>query len=80
MAACADIEFERDEVYETDLKNNSHHNVTHSENNQNDQPKKLFFQLDSNWGKRKTFPYSFEKVLASTQTLNITITDECALG
>ena len=51
MAACADIELEIDEVSDTNSRNSTHHNVTHSENNQNDLPKKPFFQLDPNWVK-----------------------------
>ena len=79
MAACMDFEFEIDEVSKTDSNNSSYHNVTHSKNNQNDLPTKSFFRLDPNWGKRKALPYSFEKVLPSTQTSNIFITDECAV-
>ena len=41
-----DIEFKIDEFSKTDSGDSSHHNVTHSENNQNDLPKNLFFRLD----------------------------------
>ena len=50
MAICAYTEFEIDKVSKIDSNNSSHHNVTHSENSQNDLPKKSFFQLDLNWG------------------------------
>ena len=53
MVACADIEFEVDKVSNTDSNKSSHHNVTHSEDNQTDLTKKSFFQLDPNWGKKK---------------------------
>ena len=79
MAACADIELEIDEVSKTGSNNSSYRNATHSENNQNDLPTKSLSRLDSSWGKRKALPCSFEKVLPSTQTSNITITDECAV-
>ena len=37
-----------------DSNNNSHHNVTYAENDQNDLPKKLFSRLNTYWGKRKS--------------------------
>ena len=43
MAACANIEFEIDEVSKPDSDNSSNHNVKHSENNQDDLPKNSFF-------------------------------------
>ena len=50
MPAYMNIEFKADEVSKKDSDNSSHHNVTHSENNQNNLPKKSFFQIDPNWG------------------------------
>ena len=70
MAACADIEFEIDKISKTDSDSSSYHNVTHSENNQNDLLKNLFFQLGQNWFK-KALPYSFEKVFPCTQFSNM---------
>ena len=79
MAACADIEFEIDEASKTDSNNSSHYIITHSENNQNNLPKKSFFRLDPNCGKRKALHCSFMKVLPSTKTSNLTITDKCSV-
>ena len=79
MAACANIEFEIDEVSKPDSDNSSNHNVKHSENNQDDLPKNSFFWLHPNWSKKEALPYSFHKLLLSTQTSNITITDECSV-
>ena len=76
---CADIKFEIDEVSKTDSDKSSHHNVAHTENNQKNLLKNTFFRLDPNWGKNKAVPYSFEKVLSSTQFSNMTITDECSV-
>lgn len=44
MASFADIEFDTDEFSKTDSTNNSHQNVTHSENNQNDPLRKSFLR------------------------------------
>ena len=77
MAACADIKFEIDKISRTDSDSSSYHNVTHSENNQNNLPKNSFFRLDPNWGKRKLCLTLSRK--SSTQFSNITIADECAV-
>ena len=44
MAACAGIKFEIDKISKTDSGSSSYHNVTHSENNQNNLPKNPFFR------------------------------------
>ena len=44
MVACADIEFKIDKVSEIDSDSGSYHNVTHSENSQNDLPKNSFIR------------------------------------
>ena len=70
MVTCADVEFEIDEVSKTVSNNSSHHNVLHSENNQNYMPKKSFFRLDPKWGQvtQSAFTCSMFKVNSSSHS------------
>ena len=78
MAASADFEFEINEPSTLDASNTSHHNFKQQPATHRDSlSKESFFRLDPNWGKNK--PYSFEKVLPSTQTSSNSNTNECAV-
>ena len=66
MVTCADVEFEIDEVSKTVSNNSSHHNVLHSENNQNYLPKKSFFRLDPKWGQVTQSAFTCSKLTIGT--------------
>ena len=66
MVTCADVEFEIDEVSKTVSNNSSHHNVLHSENNQNYLPKKSFFRLDPKWRQVTQSAFTCSKLTIGT--------------